>query len=911
MTRKNGGDSGAQWYSGLERIFRLALMITVAVVPLTFSRWTHSSFLLPKETVSCMMAILLAVIWAIRLTLYPVFSEKGSATAQSFFSSPVDLPAICILVYLSISLPFSSSPYLCAGSLARLALFLVMFRGTMAHLNSVSWTRRIMTVAVVVVALTSIVGTLEAFDIRFLKWSESAGRLGIISTYGNPNYVAGTMIAVLPAAISLTVLAIREGNVLLSGLMGLSSMSIGLLVFLTQTRGSWLGFICASMLSVGLLLEGRGSGRALKRGITGIVAALLLTSLFLGLAFDVLPGRDRILQMATERLSSLTGKSQGGILNLKRIFTSDNFLQRALVWHGTIQMVADHPILGVGLGAFKYQYLVYQGKITSQERYSRFARLTGRANQTHNEYLQIWAETGTVGVFLFGWLGFVFFRVALERCRLFEDREAYHLHAGALASVFGVSIHALVSFPFHLASTSTIFVIFAGIACRRPTEGEIVDKDQKFSDSGCEVPTTSQRYGALLLAVLGLIALWLAVKPLMASYYSKTGMEYLMAATDVLNRGKTEPERAKGMELLEKSMQAYEMALKWDPSDGQLMAGLGAAQARAGKVREALASYEKGRSNFDSREMYNDIGNIYIDLSLTEKESDGKPSRKYVSLAESNYREAIFRDVNFDVAWSNLGNVLLRSGKFAEAAVAFSKALDIRGNSAAPPLLMNMGIASMRSGNLTAAAEVFARAHAAGGGFSAASSAAEMCASRGLSAEALKWADQAVGAGGLESNQKARLFHRLGTELGQAGSLEGAIAFLNMAIKADPTFVNSYIDIGVALGKAERMDEAVEALKKSLEVAPDHPSAHCNLAMAYLRRAAVYAKSNEMAEVTRLNLQARIHLNKCLSVDPRGYHSRSASQFLQRVDAYLERAGFMDQVRSRGEESLLKTMFPE
>ena len=74
---------------------------------------------------------------------------------------------------------------------------------------------------------------------------------------------------------------------------------------------------------------------------------------------------------------------------------------RLLIWKNTIQMIKDNP-LGVGLGYFPGQYGDYQiayfssGKASAREDF-----LAGRPDYAFNEFIQITAESGIIGLLLF------------------------------------------------------------------------------------------------------------------------------------------------------------------------------------------------------------------------------------------------------------------------------------------------------------------------------------------------------------------------------------------------------------------------------------------------------------------------------------------------------------------------------
>jgi putative inorganic carbon (hco3(-)) transporter len=91
----------------------------------------------------------------------------------------------------------------------------------------------------------------------------------------------------------------------------------------------------------------------------------------------------------------------GGVVNrLLSIFSNcedTSVTMRLDMWESTFYMICDHPILGVGWGAYKYVYPLYNELI--QE-----AGIT--IYHAHNMYFNIMAETGIVGFFFYMWFFF-------------------------------------------------------------------------------------------------------------------------------------------------------------------------------------------------------------------------------------------------------------------------------------------------------------------------------------------------------------------------------------------------------------------------------------------------------------------------------------------------------------------------
>ena len=70
--------------------------------------------------------------------------------------------------------------------------------------------------------------------------------------------------------------------------------------------------------------------------------------------------------------------------------------QRLDIWRSSVQMLADHPLYGVGLGMFRYYAPGYNFPVEHQ-----VARYGKRLDLAHGDFLQIGAETGVIGLSLF------------------------------------------------------------------------------------------------------------------------------------------------------------------------------------------------------------------------------------------------------------------------------------------------------------------------------------------------------------------------------------------------------------------------------------------------------------------------------------------------------------------------------
>ena len=62
---------------------------------------------------------------------------------------------------------------------------------------------------------------------------------------------------------------------------------------------------------------------------------------------------------------------------------------------------------------------------------------------------------------------------------------------------------------------------------------------------------------------------------------------------------------------------------------------------------------------------------------------------------------------------------------------------------------------------------------------------------------------------------------------------EGALVELGKAVAADPQFADAHLAIGHTLHKLTRLPEAVEAIKKAIEINPREPLYHTSLSTVF------------------------------------------------------------------------------
>lgn len=130
---------------------------------------------------------------------------------------------------------------------------------------------------------------------------------------------------------------------------------------------------------------------------------------------------------------------------------SERFSRRD-IWQATTELIKDHPVTGVGLGAFQFAYTRYDQSSGIQ-----------RVEQSHNDYLQIVADGGFIG----GAIALVFILLLFVRgfsTLQTHNRQKRAVAMGALAGCFAIAVHSFVEFNLQITSNAQLFLALAALA---------------------------------------------------------------------------------------------------------------------------------------------------------------------------------------------------------------------------------------------------------------------------------------------------------------------------------------------------------------------------------------------------------------------------------------------------------------
>ena len=185
---------------------------------------------------------------------------------------------------------------------------------------------------------------------------------------------------------------------------------VGLAIVLTFSTGGWLGALAGTLVVVAALYRRR---TAVSFGAAAAVVLVAVSALAIG---GLLP----------ERLNPL--RQTGGF--------------RLDLWLSSLEMVRDHPLLGIGLDNFAYLY---------QQVYLRVgAAAEPNLSHPHNWLLHMWLELGLLGLLAFLWLLVRFWRHLRASSRSW-------LAAGAAGAMADLLVHGAIDNSYFLVDLAFVF----------------------------------------------------------------------------------------------------------------------------------------------------------------------------------------------------------------------------------------------------------------------------------------------------------------------------------------------------------------------------------------------------------------------------------------------------------------------
>ena len=333
--------------------------------------------------------------------------------------------ALLLFAVMVVATLLAASPATSLRELINMAVLLGFFAFALIFAAQASTGERMLRLLVIVGGCCGGLAVLEMIGVlpgQFPRWGTPFNRAAL--GFGQPNALGLFLAITVPIAVHE--MRTHTGAHRFGYAIVLCAMVAGL--FATFSRGSWLALIA-------------GTATLLFVGEKRLFARVIIATVVASIALDVVSGgmiRDTALRTLTDWVVE----------------------QRAALVLAGVLMFLAHPVLGVGPGGFATQLESVGAQIPG---------LWDYLPTPHNAYVQMAAETGTVGLVAFLVFLFACFRVLVRSAR---DARAQHASDAeqslrrCVAWSFGVACCAgMVVWPFsHGTGQAMLLITAIGLA---------------------------------------------------------------------------------------------------------------------------------------------------------------------------------------------------------------------------------------------------------------------------------------------------------------------------------------------------------------------------------------------------------------------------------------------------------------
>ena len=481
-------------FSRLKHLYFYLIYVLLLFTPLIWSSATSELFELPKMFFVYFIGICAVTVWII----YSLAMKKPLMA-----KSPLNFFALFFLFSQFISTIFSIHPWTSifgyysrfnGGFLSTLNYILLFFSfSSMATKRDTYMLLKVMIIGGIIAALYAFP---EHFgfspscliirgDISANCWIQDVVNR-VFGTFGQPNWLAAYLITLLPLSTAIWWKDSINDISFKSAYFWITVLLFSVILF-TKSRSGLLG------LAISLVLLSIFYVKSHKKYFSKENLAVLF-SLLLGLF--LLFGKG--VSSQTDSLFNFTFDQKDSQVN-SEISSSPAEFQgtesgdiRKIVWAGAINIIKNYPVFGTGVETFAYSY--YGFRPAEHNLVSEWDFLY---NKAHNEFINIGANTGLVGLgsYLLFILSYLIW--TLTQIKKNPNPEENLILAGLAAGFLGLNISNF--FGFSTVMVSVLFFLFPAFAFT-------ITKHEILSEKNIYQIETSRLLSILLIFSLSLFS---------------------------------------------------------------------------------------------------------------------------------------------------------------------------------------------------------------------------------------------------------------------------------------------------------------------------------------------------------------------------------------------------------------------
>jgi tetratricopeptide (TPR) repeat protein len=350
------------------------------------------------------------------------------------------------------------------------------------------------------------------------------------------------------------------------------------------------------------------------------------------------------------------------------------------MWKTTFEIIKEKPLLGSGIGTFKMNYLTYQAEFLKNNPY--YIKYSVKAGEAHNEYLQMWAEIGIIGLGIFVGIILMFYSLVIDYLKKNDNDKDKIIVFGLILGITCFLIHCLFTFPLHVPALGVTFFALLGLTViytrkiKLPkTDSDNRPKELKLKNNGIKIALT------ILVLVFMIWAINLiVVKPYIAEIKYINGIRHNVDGN------------------YSEALSYFEQAASLYPYNGRILHALGTTYYNLGILNKAEEVLQRTtRYRIDPNNFYN-LGLVYSQAGLFFK-------------AEEKFKYAVYLMPKFTKVYYDLGYLYFTQEKYDDTIEQWNMILEIEPNFPNKYIILNnLGIVYQKKKMPEKALEYFLQA---------------------------------------------------------------------------------------------------------------------------------------------------------------------------------------------------------
>jgi len=452
----------------------------------------------------------------------------------------------------------------------------------------------------------------------------------LTSTIGQKNFVSNYLGLIFPLIFSFFLLQRTKKNKILFFVL-LSIIYTNLMI--CQSRGIWISIISTVLIGIFLIYKFK-LFKIFQENQKGLIL-LLVIFLIITLIYSTDNPLNKSAITVSQRAISTFDKQDPSINT------------RLLIWKTTFNMIKDKPLLGSGIGTFKMNYLNYQAEFLKDNPY--YIKYSGKAGEAHNEYLQMWAELGIVGLGLFLLIFYFFYKTIFVFFKSNLNIENKIIILGLFMGITCFSIHSLFAFPLHVPALGSSFFVIMSLTIVSINNFNLSEseKEKNIGKINLKILKLNINYVVVLILVIMLIAInFLVIKPYVAELYYFKGARYNVDSN------------------YHEALPNFDYAAQLDPYNGRILHALGTTYYHLDIQDEAQKILQKTKYYFNDRNIFRNLGLSYMQSGNYEK-------------SEKELNHAIYLDPKFYNAYNDLASLYIYENEYDKAIRQWERAIGL------------------------------------------------------------------------------------------------------------------------------------------------------------------------------------------------------------------------------------------